>query len=261
MTFPKNIDVKDLIKHLLIVLYILVIIYLVFFKKISKLYSTILFIILGTILIINNLPVENEPLFKPMNNDNLIKFKEYLSSKNLKPSNIHKFEYIGGKTPIIYAMERRAYNIFKYLIENDYDLKYSSERSEPVITFAAHSADLKFLELLLKNKNRINLNAINKKFGANALEIAIWREKEEIVEALINAGMKFSVKNYNSTQIGKLSTPFENIPLRIKNILLKKFIFNKTIKQLNMVNELSENKNIQSFKDNRIYWNEYLQFA
>ena len=85
MTFPKNIDVKDLIKHLLIVLYILVIIYLVFFKKISKLYSTILFIILGAILIINNLPVENEPLFKPMNNDNLIKFKEYLSSKNLKP--------------------------------------------------------------------------------------------------------------------------------------------------------------------------------
>jgi len=83
MTFPKNIDVKNLIKHLLIVLYILVIIYLVFFKKISKLYSTILFIILGAILIINNLPVENEPLFKPMNNDNLIKFKEYLSSKNL----------------------------------------------------------------------------------------------------------------------------------------------------------------------------------
>ena len=261
MSFQKNIDIKNFIKYLLILLYTLIIFYLVFYQKISKLYSTILFIILGTIIIIINLPVENEPLFKPMNNDNLKKFKEYLVSKSLKPSNIHKFEYIGGKTPIIYAMERRAYNIFKYLIENDYDLKYCSERGEPVITFAAHSGELKFMELLLKNKNKINMNAINKKFGANALEIAIWREREEIVEALINAGMKFSIKNYNSTQFGQLSTPFDNIPLNIKTILLKRFVFNKTMKQINMVNELSDNKDIKSFKDNKIYWKEYLQFA
>ena len=257
----KNIDIKNFIKYLLLLLFTLIIFYLVFFQKIPKLYSTILFIILGTIIIIINLPVENEPLFRLINNDNLKKFKEYLVSKNLKPSNIHTFEYIAGKTPIIYAMERRAYDIFKYLIENDYDLKYCSERGEPIITFAAHSGELKFLELLLKNKNKINMHAINKKFGANALEIAIWREREEIVEALINAGMKFSIQNYNSTQIGKLSIPFENIPLNIKTILLKRFIFNKTMKQINMVNEFSDNKDIKSFKDNKIYWNEYLQFA
>ena len=261
MPVQKNIDIKNFIKYLIILLYTLVVLYLVIFQKIPKLYSTILFIILGTIIIFINIPVKNEPLFKPINNDNLKQFKEYLISNNLKPSNIHKFEYVGGKTPIIYAIERRAYNIFKYLIENDYDLKYYSERGEPVITFAAHSGELKFLELLLKYKNKINMYVINQKFGANALEIAIWREREEIIEALINAGMKFSIKNYNSTQIGKLSTPFDNIPLNIKTILLKRFVFNKTIKQINMVNELSENKDIKSLKNNKIYWNEYLQFA
>ena len=205
--------------------------------------------------------VNTNPLFDTMKTDNLNKFKEYLASQNLKVENIHKIQYIAGKTPIIMAMERDAYNIFKYLVENNYDLKYVSERSEPAITFAAHSANLKYMELLLKNKNRLFLNAINKKFGANALEMAVWRGREEIVEALINAGMTFSIKNYNNTQIGKYITPFENIPLKIKTILVKRFVFNKTIKQINMVNEISENDNIKSFKDTKIYWDEYLQFA
>ena len=91
--------------------------------------------------------------------------------------------------------------------------------------------------------------------------MAVWRGREEIVEALINAGMTFSIKNYNNTQIGKYITPFENIPLKIKTILVKRFVFNKTIKQINMVNEISENDNIKSFKDTKIYWDEYLQFA
>lgn len=261
MSFQKNIDLKIILKYVLILLYTLFILYLIFYKKIPNLYSTILFMILGTILIIINWPVKYAPLFRAMNNDDLNKFKEYLSSHNLKVGNIHKIEYIYGKTPIIYAMERRAYNIFKYLIENGYNLKYFSDRTEPVITFAAHSADLNFMELLLKNKDKLYLNAINKKFGANALEIAVWREREEIVEALINAGMTFSINNYNNTQIGRLSTPFENIPINIKTVLLKRFVFNKTIKHINMVNEISENKEIKSFKKNNIYWKEYLEFA
>ena len=65
-----------------------------------------------------------------MNNDDLNKFKEYLSSHNLKVGNIHKIEYIYGKTPIIYAMERKAYNIFKYLIENSYNLKFFIELNQ-----------------------------------------------------------------------------------------------------------------------------------
>ena len=43
------------------------------------------------------------------------------------------------------------------------------------------------MELLLKNKEKIDLYAISKKFEANALEIAVWREEKDIVEALINA--------------------------------------------------------------------------
>ena len=42
---------------------------------------------------------------------------------------------------------------------------------------------------------------------------------------------------------------------------LKRFVFNKTIKQINMVNEFSENEDINSFKKNNIYWKEYLEFA
>ena len=55
--------------------------------------------------------------------------------------------------------------------------------------------------------------------------------------------------------------PFENIPLNIKTTLLKRFIFNKTQNQLNMVYEINEKNNLKSFKDNKIYWKEYLQFA
>lgn len=262
MSFLKGFNIRDdKIKYSIIVICVLLLLDLIFLKNIPKLITTILFILLGPIFILNIWPIKYEPLFKAMNDDNLNKFKEYLSNQNLKPSNIHKIEHIYGKTPIIYAMERRAYNIFKYLVENDYDLNYFTDKTEPVITFAAHSAELKFLQLLLKNKNRFDLNAINKKFGANALEIAVWRQREEIVEALINAGMNFSIKKYNNTEIGQSSTPFENIPLNIKTALLKRFVFNKTIKQLNMVNEISEKNQIKSFKDKKIYWDEYLQFA
>jgi ankyrin repeat protein len=260
MSFKTSISSKKILNFCLLI-YFLVISYLIFYKKIENIFSTIFFIVLGTILVIINLKVNTNPLFDTMKTDNLTKFKEYLASQNLKVSNIHKIEYIAGKTPIIMAMERDAYNIFKFLVENNYDLKYVSERSEPAITFAAHSADLKYMELLLKNKNKLFLNAINNKFGANALEMAIWRGKEDIVEALINAGMTFSIQKYNNTKIGKFITPFENIPLKIKTILVKRFVFNKTIKQINMVDEIIDNEDIKSFKDTKVYWKGYLQFA
>jgi hypothetical protein len=261
MSFHSAFNLKKTLKISLLLAYILLIFYLIHFRNISKLSSTILFIVLGVIFLFNLIPIKTNPLFKAINNDDLNKFKEYLSLNNLKIENIHKIEYISGKTPILYAIERRAFNIFQYLVNNNYDLKYIPERAEPIITFAAHSGELKYMELLLKNKEKIDLYAISKKFEANALEIAVWREKEDIVEALINAGMAFSIKKYNNTRIGKLSVPFENIPLNIKTTLLKRFIFNKTQNQLNMVYEINEKNNLKSFKDNKIYWKEYLQFA
>lgn len=259
-SFNQNFDITNDIKNLLIFLYTLVVIYLIYFKNISKLTSTILFIILGTILIIHNWPGKYHGLFKAINNDDLNKFKKYLSDNGLKVNNIHKIEYVVGRTPILYAIERKAYNIFNYLVENGYDLKYFSNKTEPVITFIAHSGDIKFLNILLKKKDKIHLNAINKKFGANALEIAVWREnKDDIVEALLNAGMKFSVKNYNNT-IGKFDVKFDEVQQSTKNILIRKFVFDKTVKQLNMVNEI-EKGNIKSLKDKKIVWKEYLKFV
>ena len=269
MSFLKNFDLRFIMKNLVILLSALLVFYLKYNNIIQNLLSTLLFIILGTLLVIFNIPGKYDGLFRAMNTDNLTKFIEFLSKQGLKASNIHKIEYMFGKTPIIIAMERDAYNIFKYLIENNYDLNYAPETknmnspadiiSEPVITFAAtHPAiNVKYLELLVKHKDKFDINAKSKKFDANALELAVWRESEDKVEALLNAGMKFSIQNYNNTKVGKLF-PFEKISLNIKKVLSKRIVFNKNIKQLNMANEFSEN-NLKSFK-NKIYWKEYLKF-
>ena len=269
MSFLKNFDLRFIMKNLVILLSALLVFYLKYNNIIQNLLSTLLFIILGTLLVIFNIPGKNDGLFRAMNTDNLTKFIEFLSKQGLKASNIHKIQYMFGKTPIIIAMERDAYNIFKYLIENNYDLSYAPETknsnspadiiSEPVITFAAtHPAiNVKYLELLVLHKDKFDINAKSKKFDANALELAVWRESEDKVEALLNAGMKFSIQNYNNTKVGKLF-PFEKISLNIKKVLLKRIVFNKNIKQLNMANEFSEN-NLKSFK-NKIYWKEYLKF-
>ena len=253
MSFIKNITLKQIF----IILYSIFIFYLSFYKRIPASYSTILFIILG-LLILMNKPNKYDSLFKSMNNDDLTRFKNCLSSLNLKVENIHNIFY--KKTPIYYAIERKAFNIFKYLIENNYNLNFTSEKIQPLIIFASHSADVKFLELLLQYKNKFDLNVIDPFFGANALEVAVWRHKDQNVNALLNAGMVFSIQKYNNTYIGKTS-PFENIPLKVKKVLAKKYVFNKTVKQLNMINEIEENSKIKSFDKIKIYWNEYLKFV
>jgi len=258
----NDFNLKDRLKQILILLFALGIFYLSYFRKISTFYSTILLIILGTIIIIRNWPVEHSPLFKAMNNDDLSKFKDYLISHNLKVTNIHKFEYFQGKTPIMYAIDRRAFNIFKYLIDNNYNLSYNSKNSEPVITFCAHSGEIKFLNLLLEHKDKFDLYAKNTRFDANALEILVWRGEDKLnsIEALLNVGMKFSIKSYNDTIIGKQLMPFKDVSLDIKKILVKRYIFDKVKNQLNIVDELGKNKNMKSFNVN-IYWKEYLDFV
>ena len=253
----------DKIKQILIISSAILISYLSYFKIISTLYSTILFLILGTIIVLRNWPVKNAPLFKAMYNDDLNGFKNFLIKNNLKVTDIHKLEYFQGRTPIMYAIDRRAFNIFKYLIDNNYDLSYVSKNSEPVITFAAHSGEIEFLNLLLKHKDKFDLYAKNKRFDANALEILIWRgeEKLESIEALLNAGMKFSISSYNNTLIGKEILPFKDVKINAKKALLKRYIFEKVLNQVNIVDELDKNKNMKSFSNVKIYFEEYLDFA
>lgn len=254
-------DRKDEIKKALIILYGIFIFFLSFFIPI--LYSSISFIFLITIFIIRKLPVKYSPLFEFMHNDDLNKFKEYLNSQKLKVTNIHKLEYKHGKTPIIYAMEKKAFKIFKYLVEKDYDLKYVSEQSEPPIIFSLVVDNIKYFNLLLKNKNRLDLYARSKKICANALEIAIGIKLDEqlyVIEALLNAGMKFSIDSYNRSGVAKY-TPFKDVSMKIKKILMKRFFFEKFKKQLNMVNEIDKKKTIKSFNKVNIYWNEYLDFV
>jgi ankyrin repeat protein len=249
-------------KQLFIKFYSIAIFYLSYIKQIPTIYSTIVFIILGTILLIRYWPVKFAPLFKIINNDDLNKFKEYISKNNLKVTNIHKFEYISGRTPILYAISQKAVNIFRYLLENGYNLNYFSRRGEPVITFVTHSGNIQMLNLLLQYKSKFDLYAKNPQFKANALEIAIWRgeDKKEEIEALLNAGMKFSINGYKNSRLEQ-SLPFNSISIDVKRILAKKYVLDKTVNQLNLVNEIDKKNSLKSFEGVNIYWKEYLDFA
>ena len=254
-------DRKEELKKTLIILYGIIIFLLSFYIPIF--YSAISFIILITILVIKKLPLKYSTLFHTMHNDDLNKFKKFLTSQKLKVTNIHKLEYIKGKTPIIYAIEHKAFKIFKYLVENDYDLKYVSEHSEPPIILSLVADNIKYFNLLLKNKNKIDLYTRSKIIYSNVLEIAIGIKVNKqlyIIDALLNAGMKFSINDYNSSGVGKY-TPFKDVSLKIKKILLKRFFFEKIKNQLNMINEIDVKKSMKSFNKVKIYWKEYLDFV
>jgi len=267
MSFNKsksNYNLVNTIKQLLIFLYTLSILYLSYFKKISTVYTTILLIILGTIIIIRNWPYKHATLFKIMFTDDLNKFKEYLSKNNLSIKKIHNLKFVSNRTPILYSIEQRAFKIFKYLVENDYNLNYVAENSQPAITFAVHSGTYEYVELLLKYKDKFDLYAKDKNFNANALEIAIWRtkyaDKKKEIEALLDAGMTFSISNYKKTKL-ELMTNFENIPFETKKLLAKRYVFDKIKNQLNLIEEIDTNKSLKSFDKVNIYWKEYLDFA
>lgn len=262
-----NLNMKSILKFIFFSSSTILIYYLSISGKISKLATTILFILLSIFLLIVSWPIKYPELFRIIATDNLDQFKLYLKSHNLSLKTIHKFSYIFGKTPLIYAMERQALKIFTYMVENGYNLKYIGPNSEPPLTFAAHSAKLEFLQILLKNKHKLDLYAENNKFGANALEIAIWRDREKVVEALLNAGMKFSVKKYSLTKIGMMSIPFSKVSSKVKKILIKRYVFDKTVKQINLVDTFKNNENkeekdkLKSFEGCKICWDEYLQYA
>ena len=263
-TSKSNFNLINTIKQLLIFLYTLSILYLSYFKNISTVYTTILLIILGTIIIIRNWPYKHATLFKIMFTDDLNKFKEYLSKNNLSIKKIHNLKFVSNRTPILYSIEQRAFKIFKYLVENDYDLNYVAENSQPAITFAVHSGTYEYVELLLKYKDKFDLYAKDKNFNANALEIAIWRttkgDKKKEIEALLDAGMTFSISNYKKTKL-ELMTNFESIPFETKKILAKRYVLDKIKNQLNLIEEIDTNKSLKSFDKVNIYWKEYLDFA
>ena len=177
--------------------------------------------------------------------------------------NILNYNYNYYSIKYLYKNNKRLKVLLDYLIDNNYDLSYVSKNSEPVITFAAHSGEIEFLNLLLKHKDKFDLYAKNKRFDANALEILIWRgeEKLESIEALLNAGMKFSISSYNNTLIGKEILPFKDVKINVKKALLKRYIFEKVLNQVNIVDELDKNKNMKSFSNVKIYFEEYLDFA
>ena len=47
----------------------------------------------------------------------------------------------------------------------------------------------------------------------------------------------------------------------LKKVLMKKFVFDKVINQLNIVDEIDKKEKMNFFEKIKIYWREYLDFA
>ena len=85
------------------------------------------------------------------------------------------------------------------------------------------------------------------------------RQKKEI-EALLDSGMTFSISNYKKTKL-ELMNKFESIPFETKKLLAKRYVLDKLKNQLNLIEEIDNNKSLKSFDKVNIYWKEYLDFA
>lgn len=72
--------------------------------------------------------------------------------------------------------------------------------------------------------------------------------------------MKFSINGYKNSRLEQ-SLPFNSISIDVKRILAKKYVLDKTVNQLNLVNEIDKKNSLKSFEGVNIYWKEYLDFA
>ena len=83
-----------------------------------------------------------------------------------------------------------------------------------------------------------------------------------ISEGIINKVGLLTDEEFNEIKKELLGDGFGNsFNTSKKKILCKNVVFSKLEKQFNMIYEISEKKNLNSLKDNKIYWDEYLNFA
>ena len=198
--------------------------------------------------------IHHSDLFSSIKNKSLDDFKQYLSKNRLSITTLSTMTYYGNVSLLNYCMANNSYDIFIYLLENGIDLNFSIHGSEPPIIFAAYLAKKKFIEAMLKYKNRIDCNVTTDKFKANAIEIAVWRGRSKVVQMLLRSGVPFSIEKYNSTICGKELLPFDKVKKEVKEVLVREHIFKLKKNQLNFHDKyVSKELKLNVFNNTRAY--------
>ena len=186
----------------------------------------------------------NQEILKIIQEKDLIKFKEYIKINKIDSERLTKMSFVGNITPFTYSISQESFDIFKYMIEYGVDLNYTIKNTLCPIILSCYYPPKEYAEELLKHKDKIDLYQKCSQFNANCLEIAIWRNRVDIVKLLINNGMNFSIEQYNKTICGSSLVPFSNLNIEVKKELIRNYAFNKKVDQFNL-HDLIINKKIQ----------------
>lgn len=95
---------------------------------------------------------------------------------------------------LLYAVGTRNLKVIKYLLDSGYNVNYYNSYSEIPLIYAVYYNFEEVVDLLLTYNPDIELRC--KKFGTNALETAIYRNKPNLIEVLVRKGAKFSFESY-----------------------------------------------------------------
>jgi ankyrin repeat protein len=101
-------------------------------------------------------------------------------------------------TCLIYATANKRLDIIKYLLDNGYDVNHFNEHSDLALIYAVHYNYPDVIDLLLDYNPDLELKS--KKLQTTALEAAIYRNKEFLVEKLLAKGARFSIESYKNSR-------------------------------------------------------------
>ena len=198
-------------------------------------------------------------LFDIIAKDDLTEFKNFIKSNKLNIKSLHKINYYSKIAPLTYSIGNNSFKIFSYLLENNYNFNTNSfENPHPLLYCSYYyDCDIRYLNELLKYKNQIDFNIKGFKLKANALEIAIWREKKDYIK-ILSKFIKFNIDNFNNTKLGN----FKDVNIEIKKILLRNVIFNKKLNQFRLYDlNLKRKINIGIFNTKSYFMYNFLNYS
>jgi ankyrin repeat protein len=101
-------------------------------------------------------------------------------------------------TCLIYATANRRLDIIKYLLDNGYDINHFNGHSDLALIYAVHYNYVEVVDLLLEYSPNLELKS--NKLLTTALEAAIYRNKEFLVDKLLTKGARFSLESYKKSR-------------------------------------------------------------
>lgn len=182
--------------------------------------------------------IENKKeILKIIENKNLKEFQDYLKKNKISPEQLTKMEFPSHFTPLLYTFEEDSFEIFKYMIDYGVDINYTVTHHLSPVQRAVYY-DTKYMKELLKYKEKLNLKEKAGQFNANCLEIAVWRNRPDIVKLLLEAGMEFSISEYNQTICGLTLVPFDQVSMEVKRELIRNKIYEMKKPQFILANKI-----------------------